>query len=128
MVDPAILLLDEATSNLDLGTEARVQRASLLYDQGDLDTGHACLLGAQRLEVFGQDIPAPARQGEHLGGPGECDDASRADADPDFGQATGSRGEAHRVRVERVGDVDVLCQPHQVADRLSVGDRAEVVG
>ena len=27
LVDPAILLLDEATANLDLGTEARVQRA-----------------------------------------------------------------------------------------------------
>ena len=27
LVDPAILLLDEATSNLDLATEARVQRA-----------------------------------------------------------------------------------------------------
>jgi ATP-binding cassette subfamily B protein len=33
-VDPAILLLDEATSNLDLGTEARVQRAMGIVAQG----------------------------------------------------------------------------------------------
>jgi ATP-binding cassette subfamily B protein len=34
LVDPAILLLDEATSNLDLGTEARVQRAMGIVAQG----------------------------------------------------------------------------------------------
>ncbi|HEY2814089.1 MAG TPA: ABC transporter ATP-binding protein [Acidimicrobiales bacterium] len=34
LVDPVILLLDEATSNLDLGTEARVQRAMGVVAQG----------------------------------------------------------------------------------------------
>src|SRR5207302_993114 len=34
LVDPAVLLLDEATSNLDLGTEARVQRAMGIVAQG----------------------------------------------------------------------------------------------
>ena len=34
LVDPAILLLDEATSNLDLATEARVQRAMGIVAQG----------------------------------------------------------------------------------------------
>ena len=34
LVDPAILLLDEATSNLDLATEARVQRAMGLVARG----------------------------------------------------------------------------------------------
>jgi ATP-binding cassette subfamily B protein len=34
LVDPAVLLLDEATSNLDLGTEARVQRAMRIVAEG----------------------------------------------------------------------------------------------
>jgi ATP-binding cassette subfamily B protein len=34
LVDPAILLLDEATSNLDLATEARVQRAMSAVSRG----------------------------------------------------------------------------------------------
>ena len=34
LVDPPILLLDEATSNLDLATEARVQRAMGIVAQG----------------------------------------------------------------------------------------------
>src|SRR5581483_3661925 len=44
LVDPAILLLDEATSNLDLGTEARVQRA-----MGVVAAGRTTILVAHRL-------------------------------------------------------------------------------
>jgi ATP-binding cassette, subfamily B, bacterial len=44
LVDPAILLLDEATSNLDLATEARVQRA-----MGIVARGRTTLLVAHRL-------------------------------------------------------------------------------
>jgi ATP-binding cassette subfamily B protein len=46
LVDPRILLLDEATSNLDLGTEARVQRAMGLVAQG-----RTTLLIAHRLQT-----------------------------------------------------------------------------
>ena len=46
LVDPAILLLDEATSNLDLGTEARVQRA-----MGVVARGRTTLLIAHRLQT-----------------------------------------------------------------------------
>lgn len=46
LVDPAILLLDEATANLDLGTEARVQRA-----MGLVSTGRTTLLIAHRLQT-----------------------------------------------------------------------------
>jgi ATP-binding cassette subfamily B protein len=44
LVDPAILLLDEATSNLDLATEARVQKA-----MGVLARGRTTFLVAHRL-------------------------------------------------------------------------------
>ncbi len=44
LVDPAILLLDEATSNLDLASEARVQRAMSLVAEG-----RTTLLVAHRL-------------------------------------------------------------------------------
>ena len=44
LVDPVILLLDEATSNLDLASEARVQRA-----MGVLARGRTTLLVAHRL-------------------------------------------------------------------------------
>ncbi|MGI8663444.1 MAG: ABC transporter ATP-binding protein [Acidimicrobiales bacterium] len=44
LVDPAILLLDEATSNLDLASEARVQRA-----MGLVARGRTTLLVAHRL-------------------------------------------------------------------------------
>ncbi len=44
LVDPAILLLDEATSNLDLASEARVQRA-----MGVVARGRTTLLVAHRL-------------------------------------------------------------------------------
>jgi ATP-binding cassette, subfamily B, bacterial len=44
LVDPAILLLDEATSNLDLASEARVQRA-----MGLVAEGRTTLLVAHRL-------------------------------------------------------------------------------
>ncbi len=44
LVDPPILLLDEATSNLDLATEARVQRA-----MGIVAQGRTTLLVAHRL-------------------------------------------------------------------------------
>ena len=44
LVDPAILLLDEATSNLDLATEAAVQRA-----MGAVAAGRTTLLVAHRL-------------------------------------------------------------------------------
>jgi ATP-binding cassette subfamily B protein len=44
LVDPAVLLLDEATSNLDLGTEARVQRA-----MGIVAEGRTTILVAHRL-------------------------------------------------------------------------------
>jgi ATP-binding cassette subfamily B protein len=44
LVDPAILLLDEATSNLDLATEARVQRA-----MSEVSRGRTTLLIAHRL-------------------------------------------------------------------------------
>ena len=46
LVDPAILLLDEATANLDLGTEARVQRA-----MGLVSRGRTTLLIAHRLQT-----------------------------------------------------------------------------
>src|SRR5207248_2915533 len=46
LVDPAILLLDEATSNLDLATEARVQRA-----MGLVAHGRTTLLIAHRLQT-----------------------------------------------------------------------------
>ncbi|MDQ1396949.1 MAG: ATP-binding cassette, subfamily bacterial, partial [Acidimicrobiaceae bacterium] len=46
LVDPAILLLDEATSNLDLGTEAKVQRA-----MGIVAHGRTTLLIAHRLQT-----------------------------------------------------------------------------
>jgi ATP-binding cassette subfamily B protein len=44
LVDPAVLLLDEATSNLDLASEARVQRA-----MGVVAEGRTTLLVAHRL-------------------------------------------------------------------------------
>ena len=46
LVDPAILLLDEATANLDLATEARVQRA-----MGQVAAGRTTLLIAHRLQT-----------------------------------------------------------------------------
>jgi ATP-binding cassette subfamily B protein len=46
LVDPAILLLDEATANLDLATEARVQRA-----MGQVASGRTTLLIAHRLQT-----------------------------------------------------------------------------
>ncbi len=46
LVDPAILLLDEATANLDLATEARVQRA-----MGLVAAGRTTLLIAHRLQT-----------------------------------------------------------------------------
>ena len=44
LVDPAILLLDEATSNLDLASEARVQRA-----MSEVSRGRTTVLIAHRL-------------------------------------------------------------------------------
>jgi ATP-binding cassette subfamily B protein len=46
LVDPSILLLDEATSNLDLATEARVQRA-----MGVVAAGRTTLIIAHRLQT-----------------------------------------------------------------------------
>src|SRR5205807_5443196 len=46
LVDPSILLLDEATSNLDLATEAKVQKA-----MGVVATGRTTLLIAHRLQT-----------------------------------------------------------------------------
>ncbi|MBO0867215.1 MAG: ABC transporter ATP-binding protein [Micromonosporaceae bacterium] len=46
LVDPAILLLDEATANLDLATEARVQRA-----MGLVASGRTTLVIAHRLQT-----------------------------------------------------------------------------
>jgi ATP-binding cassette subfamily B protein len=46
LVDPAILLLDEATSNLDLATEARVNRA-----MGVAAQGRTTILIAHRLQT-----------------------------------------------------------------------------
>ncbi|MGH9047241.1 MAG: ATP-binding cassette domain-containing protein, partial [Acidimicrobiales bacterium] len=46
LVNPAILLLDEATSNLDLGTEARVNRA-----MGVVASGRTTVLIAHRLQT-----------------------------------------------------------------------------
>ena len=46
LVDPAILLLDEATANLDLATEARVQRGD-----GPVARGRTTLLIAHRLQT-----------------------------------------------------------------------------
>ena len=46
LVDPAILLLDEATANLDLATEAKVQRA-----MGLVARGRTTLLIAHRLQT-----------------------------------------------------------------------------
>jgi len=46
LVDPAVLLLDEATSNLDLATEARVNRA-----MGVVASGRTTILIAHRLQT-----------------------------------------------------------------------------
>jgi ATP-binding cassette subfamily B protein len=46
LVDPAVLLLDEATSNLDLATEARVNRA-----MGVVAHGRTTVLVAHRLQT-----------------------------------------------------------------------------
>ncbi len=46
LIDPPILLLDEATSNLDLGTEAKVNRA-----MGIVAQGRTTILIAHRLET-----------------------------------------------------------------------------
>jgi ATP-binding cassette subfamily B protein len=46
LVDPAILLLDEATADLDLATEARVQRA-----MGLVARGRSTLVIAHRLQT-----------------------------------------------------------------------------
>jgi ATP-binding cassette subfamily B protein len=46
LVDPAILLLDEATANLDLSTEAKVQRA-----MGMVSRDRTTLLIAHRLQT-----------------------------------------------------------------------------
>src|SRR4029077_20132907 len=46
LVDPAILLLDEATANLDLATEAKVQRA-----MGLAARGRTTILIAHRLQT-----------------------------------------------------------------------------
>ncbi len=46
LVDPSILLLDEATANLDLATEARVQRA-----MGIVSAGRTTLVIAHRLQT-----------------------------------------------------------------------------
>ncbi len=46
LVDPAILLLDEATANLDLATEARVQRA-----MGLVSSGRTTIVIAHRLHT-----------------------------------------------------------------------------
>jgi ATP-binding cassette subfamily B protein len=46
LVDPAILLLDEATSNLDLSTEAKVNRA-----MGVVSSGRTTILIAHRLQT-----------------------------------------------------------------------------
>jgi ATP-binding cassette subfamily B protein len=46
LVDPAILLLDEATANLDLATEARVQKA-----MGLVARGRTTLVIAHRLQT-----------------------------------------------------------------------------
>ncbi|MCU1459586.1 MAG: transporter ATP-binding protein [Actinomycetia bacterium] len=46
IVDPAILLLDEATANLDLATEARVQRA-----MNTISAGRTTLVIAHRLQT-----------------------------------------------------------------------------
>jgi ATP-binding cassette subfamily B protein len=46
LVDPSILLLDEATANLDLATEARVQRA-----MGVVSAGRTTLVIAHRLQT-----------------------------------------------------------------------------
>ncbi|MET1002560.1 MAG: ABC transporter ATP-binding protein, partial [Acidimicrobiia bacterium] len=46
LVDPAVLLLDEATSNLDLATEAKVQRA-----MGVASEGRTTILIAHRLQT-----------------------------------------------------------------------------
>jgi ATP-binding cassette subfamily B protein len=46
LVDPSILLLDEATSNLDLATEAKVQRA-----MGVVAAGRTTLIIAHRLQT-----------------------------------------------------------------------------
>jgi ATP-binding cassette, subfamily B, bacterial len=46
LVDPAILLLDEATSNLDLSTEAKVNRA-----MGVVSNGRTTILIAHRLQT-----------------------------------------------------------------------------
>ena len=46
LIDPGILILDEATSNLDLATEAKVQRAMNLASKG-----RTTLLIAHRLQT-----------------------------------------------------------------------------
>ena len=67
LVDPVILLLDEATANLDLSTEARVQRA-----MGLVASGRTTLLIAHRLptaraadRIFVVDDGTIVEQGSH---------------------------------------------------------------
>ncbi len=57
-VDPSILILDEATSNLDLATEAEVQRAMNLASQG-----RTTLLIAHRLQTARHAVAHRRRRG-----------------------------------------------------------------
>ena len=69
LVDPAILLLDEATSNLDLASEARVQRA-----MGAVAAGRTTLLVAHRLPTARTADRIIVVEGGHLTEQGTHDD------------------------------------------------------
>lgn len=67
LVDPAILLLDEATANLDLATEARVNRAMGVAAQGrtTLVIAHRLNTAASADEVVVMDAGRVVEQGPH---------------------------------------------------------------
>ncbi|MEY2432153.1 MAG: ATP-binding cassette, subfamily bacterial, partial [Acidimicrobiaceae bacterium] len=67
LVDPVVLLLDEATSNLDLGTEARVQRAMGLVAEGrtTILVAHRLTTAATAARIFVGDGGRIVEEGTH---------------------------------------------------------------
>ena len=113
LVDPAILLLDEATSNLDLATEARVQRAMSLVAHG-----RTTLLIAHRLQtaraaqrILVVEHGRIVEDGSHdelirLGGRYRELWSSLADSGGAPGPANGAAGRARVARIAGGASVD----------------------